>query len=42
MRNALFVVAGLLVTCGIGFVYWPAALIAAGLLVGASAVFSDE
>lgn len=33
------VVAGALIVAGVAFVYWPAALVVAGLLVGADAIF---
>lgn len=41
-RQIALVLALILVTIGVGFIYWPAALVVAGLGLAAWALFSDD
>lgn len=41
MRNALLIVAAVLVSIGVAWVYPPAGVICAGLLVGAYTILSE-
>lgn len=42
MREALLIVAAILVTIGVALVYLPAGVITAGLLLGALMLWSDD